>query len=202
MKLGDIFKQLRPSLTSVRDRIASIDAEVARLTEDRRAVLTPPLPFDDFAAMMVERLRFEIEYGRGLLARHFTDGAGGTGAHQYMRPIPETWPLDEPGQAEEFFQGDRSLGAFNPIGPAASPAVSSGMLFLVLGEAGIEGFERALGSAMRAKWPRDVGLPRAERLARARELTGQIQRLAAERDELVREIAETADLLKAASPAD
>lgn len=198
MKITDIFKNLRPTLGTVRERIEQIDAEVARLAADRRAVLAPPLPLDDFVAMMRERLQFEVAEGRRLLARHFADGFGGTGAHQYLQPVPDSW-LDAEGEAETFFDGNRSLGAFNPIGPAASPAVSSGLLFLVLGEAGMDGFTAALREVAGPKWPKAVGLPRAERFARARELTAAIERLTAERDELVREVAATADLLKGAA---
>lgn len=177
------FLGLKKTLSDVRSRLASLDAEITRLQERRSEVVRPPIPFDDFVDWVCEQVDGEAAGWPKAIAGAFNS----THLKEYLAPRGEGYDRSEDFQAGYPAAGGIKTPIFNigrpsvPIGPDA--------LFWCLRDQIKAGIRSAMESGMKRQWPSDVGLPRAKRIAELAKLDAEIDRLSQEREGIAAELA-------------
>lgn len=193
MKLKELFSGLARGIESARDRRAAIDAEIGELVKQRTAVLTPVLPYEDFKAYLFEQLDTQAAQGTRAFEALFAARRNNEhSAARFLRPLPEEYGTEE--HAGKVFDPTSSfeLPLLNPFAPQMVGPVSQAALLAVLGPAIKDGVGRMLDQVVRPQWPSEVGLPRAERMRRAADLSARIEMLLDEKESIERTVREAA----------
>jgi hypothetical protein len=200
MSVRTFMAGILPSFNSVRDRRTEIDRELAQLRQERVDVLSPVLPLDDFIAWNLELVDAAAARGERTFDSLFVV-ADPTAWGRYLAPIPADLVGDD--TASSYWSPDRPCVALlNPMdrSPHVGATEVRQDVFCALLAAAIKpGLERILRDRLSSRWPREVGLSRAERSRIADRLTARMQALRTERAELEAEVREAMRELSAAA---
>lgn len=179
----------RETLKNLKGRVAQIDSEIETLRRERLAVLKPPLPLSDVVEWVRKAIDANVATGERQFVKAFTSTIERTARFtRYSTEQPEY--INSPEQYESLFgeQLDNPINLLHPLTLVANTdgttPVHVGVGALIFGELYKQALERLADGVLAEHWPQEVGLPRVERLAKAREITAKITELEAERAEL------------------
>lgn len=183
------FMGLRKTLSGVKDRMLLIDQQMAGMAAERSALVRAPLPFDDFVDWICEQVDAEANGWPTAVQRMFVSqqshlnsylSTRGDG-YDASRDFEATYPVaDGGGMKIPLFSVDGGRG-----GSMGLPA-----LFWSLRDPIKAGIRSAMESELKQSWPREVGMPRAERRKALARLDQQIESLEAERADIAKQLDE------------
>lgn len=192
MAIRDLLAGLLPSINTIRARREKIDAEIAQLVAERAALLSPPLPLDDYIAWQLELIDAAAERGLRDFGAVLHDRNRAWSHHRAPRDAATIG--DEP--ASNYWPASATpISLFNPVDRSphvGETTVRQDAVCAILGDVLKDGLERVLREKLSPIWPREVGLPREQRIERADAMTAQIAALRTDRAQLDQAVREAA----------
>lgn len=176
------FLGLRKTLSDIRAKMDSIDAEIVLLEQRRAELVRLPLPFGDFVAWVCEQVDSEASGWPDAICRAFRN----THLAAHLQTKEEGYDATADFQAIYPSAGGVKVPIFN-LGRPNSP-VDTGALFWCLRDQIKAGVRSAMEAQLKSDWPSVVGTPRAERLAELMRIDANIERLSAEKAKISDEI--------------
>ena len=178
------FSALRSALGDVKTRIKDLDKDIDDLTKQRNDMASLPLPYDDFAEWAVARLD---SIGEG-----------------YIKDLRSNL-LGESVSMKQYFMSERNShevlehfrASFNRVChlPFEKPnfysdksEVAASFFIYCLGDTIKAGLRKALDETVKPKWPKVVGLPRAERITKLEALERKLSEVIEERAKISDEL--------------
>lgn len=176
------FSSLRDTMRKAKDRLAELNRAIEAAEAELERVAGLPLPFADFVAWQLEQLDAKGHAFFGFLRALMSNKEASF--HQFVHPLVGRRSLAD-------FQATYNMDLTSTLlncrnrGEVIDPDV-----FWIAFRGQIKAALReALENSCLATWPKECGLPRAERVELLRNLEGRLQALRDERDELDAELA-------------
>lgn len=183
------FVGLRAALGNVKNRLAELDRDIAKLEGERASLVRKPLPFEDFLAWVDTRYdhlgdRYEQKVIGELLGPQQTVTRfymGGLDHHDSLDAFRAVYA--DSGCPVRWEMPYSGMGSQNA-------AVSDDCFFYALREPIKAGVRAALTKTLRPRWPKDVGPPRKERIAVLEKMETKLSELLAERERIRGELSQ------------
>lgn len=192
-----ILKSLREQFSDFRAKVQGVGTEIDRLEKELKHLHEDPIRFDCWKAAQLKAIDDIAAMREEHLVRRWSTLIAGTDGHHQLK-----WPVERFASTREDaapFYGARIPGIKDlPIDYAMGAGLEAGdMLFLAKDELK-EAFSRIIDRA-RPAFPADskCGLPMPKRLARIAEINTQLDKLRAERDEMLGVLADATSSIRA-----
>ena len=179
------FSSLKDTILGVKNRISELDKEISSFETQRNALVSLPLPYDDFVEFALTRYDYLAnDYGAQLTRELLNPDSSMRSFYMTQRTGHET--------LEDFnavFSGKSPIPFERPYNhhghsfPMTEPA-----FFYIFKDDIKAGVRRILDETVKPKWPKDVGLPRAERIPQIEKIEKKLAALIGEREQIQSEL--------------
>ena len=179
------FSSLKDTILGVKNRISELDKEISSLETQRNALVSMPLPYSDFLEIALARYDYLANNYSGQVIRELLNpGSSMQSFFMARRDGHET--------LEDFnavFSGKFPVPFECPVyHPGHSFPMTHEAFFYIFADQIKSGIRRIIEETVKPKWPKDVGLPRAERLPQIEKIEKKLAALIGEREKIREEL--------------
>lgn len=181
------LSKIRSAIEGLRARMRELDLEISNLETERAELVCLPLPYDDFVEWSLRRYDDLADSFNEEFYRHFILGDETSMKPYYMAKRTGHSTLDD---FKAVFSGGIPLPLEKPnITIQTEFPLSKKAFFFVFKDLIKDAMRRAMDTNLKAKWPKEVGPARAERIAILETMEAKISYLEIERDTIKADLA-------------